>query len=53
MASWIIKIILLIISIESLIHRVRSESHTWPFFYVLRFGYLFKKGKDGGHENGG
>tara|TARA_Y100001951_G_C11128111_1_gene176668 strand:+ start:318 stop:521 length:204 start_codon:yes stop_codon:yes gene_type:complete len=49
--AWIIKIILIIISLENLVHRIRTEAHTWPIFYVLNFGYLFKKGKDGNIKN--
>jgi len=41
--SWILKIILLLISLENLIYKVRKESYKWPFFYVLIFGYLFRK----------
>lgn len=50
--EWL-KIIIIIISIENLIHRIRTEAHTWPIFYVLRFGYLFKDKNNGTTQNDG
>ncbi len=51
MAAWIIKAILILISLENLVHRLRTEAHTWPIYYVLNFGYLFKSKKDGDSKN--
>lgn len=53
MAAWIIKIIVIVISLENLVHRLRTEAHTWPIFYVLSFGYLFKSKKDGDSKDSG
>ncbi len=53
MVGWFIKIVLILLSIENLIHRVRTEAHTWPIFYVLNFGYLFKNRSDGDIKDSG
>lgn len=52
--GWVVlKILLLIISIENLVHRIRTEAHTWPIFYVLNFGYLFKSKDNGDSKDRG